>query len=135
VLKHDAFKDVRIASAIALGEIGGSESAIALERASIYDKREDVRKAAATALERLNVKARAAPPISSQVMPRGAGPAPAPPEPAASSPFRGYPAPSATAPETPAPSSDPAPPQSEPAAQPPPPPTPVTAGPQGAGGG
>ena len=53
------FKDVRVAAAIALGEIGGSEAAVALERTSIYDHREDVRKAATTALERLNTKAQA----------------------------------------------------------------------------
>ena len=51
---------MKIASAIALGEIGGSEAAIALERASIYDHKEDVRKASSTALERLNTKAKAA---------------------------------------------------------------------------
>ena len=59
VLKYDNFKDVRVAAAIALGEIGGSEAAVALERTSIYDHREDVRKAATTALERLNTKAQA----------------------------------------------------------------------------
>ena len=46
VLKYDSFKDVRVAAAIALGEIGGSDAAMALERSSIYDHREDVRKAA-----------------------------------------------------------------------------------------
>src|SRR5205809_107780 len=35
-LKHDLFHDVRVAAAIALGEIGRSEAAIALERCSIY---------------------------------------------------------------------------------------------------
>ena len=50
VLKYDLHKDVRIAGAIALGEIGGSEAAIALERSSIYDHKEDVRRAAANAL-------------------------------------------------------------------------------------
>ena len=44
VLKYDLHKDVRIAGAIALGEIGGSEAAIALERSSIYDHKEDVRR-------------------------------------------------------------------------------------------
>ena len=58
VLKYDSSKDVRIASAIALGEIGGSESAVALERCAIYDQKEEVRKAAATALERLNAQAK-----------------------------------------------------------------------------
>ena len=66
VLKYDLHKDVRIASAIALGEIGGSDAAIALERCSIYDHKDDVRHAASTALERLNTKAKAAPPISSE---------------------------------------------------------------------
>src|SRR5271155_3839826 len=69
VLKYDSSKDVRIASAIALGEIGGSDSAVALERCAIYDHKEEVRKAATTALERLNAKARTAPPLSSQVAP------------------------------------------------------------------
>ena len=59
-------KDVRIASAIALGEIGGSDSAVALERCAIYDKKDEVRKAATTALERLNAQAKNAPPITSQ---------------------------------------------------------------------
>ncbi len=54
VLKYDSSKDVRVASAIALGEIGGSDSAVALERCAIYDHKEEVRKAATTALERLN---------------------------------------------------------------------------------
>ena len=45
VLKNDNFKDVRIASAIALGEIGGSQAAIALERSAVYDHRDDVRRA------------------------------------------------------------------------------------------
>ena len=58
VLKYDSSKDVRIASAIALGEIGGSDSAVALERCAIYDKKEEVRKAATTALERLNAQAK-----------------------------------------------------------------------------
>ena len=49
---------MRVASAIALGEIGGSESAVALERCAIYDKKDEVRKAATTALERLNTKAK-----------------------------------------------------------------------------
>ncbi len=35
-LKYDTWKDVKIASAIALGEIGGSEAAIALERDARY---------------------------------------------------------------------------------------------------
>src|SRR5262249_43937675 len=39
VLKYDNFKDVRIAAAIALGEIGGSDAAVALERSAIYDHR------------------------------------------------------------------------------------------------
>jgi hypothetical protein len=57
-----------VASAIALGEIGGSDAAVALERSAIYDHREDVRKASTTALNRLNAKAQtttaAAPPLA-----------------------------------------------------------------------
>ena len=76
VLKYDSSKDVRIASAIALGEIGGSDSAVALERCAIYDKKEDVRKAATNALERLNAQAKNAPPLSSEVAPLGRSAAP-----------------------------------------------------------
>ncbi len=120
VLKYDYHKDVRIASAIALGEIGGSESAVALERASIYDHKEDVRHASATALERLNAKAKASPPMSSElVRPRAV---PTPPDATTSSPFRGE-QPAETAPTEP----DPSPAQADPGAnQPPPPPTPVS---------
>jgi HEAT repeats len=131
VLKYDLHKDVRIASAIALGEIGGSDAAIALERSSIYDHKEDVRHAATTAIERLNAKAKAAPPNSSELgRPRVL---PQSPDPSTRSPFQGYPG----APESSAesPSGKPEPAQPEPAAnQPPPPPTPVT-GNAGSGNG
>jgi hypothetical protein len=128
VLKYDLHKDVRIAGAIALGEIGGSEAAIALERSSIYDHKEDVRHAAETAIERLNAKAKAAPPMSSPSgRPRVA---PQPPNPRVRSPFQGYPAAGETPPETPASNPEPPPAQADPAAnQPPPPPTPVTGSP------
>jgi hypothetical protein len=122
VLKYDTSKDVRVASAIALGEIGGSDSAVALERAAIYDKKDDVKKAATTALERLNAQAKNAPPPGSEAAPFPSGPrAPVTPMP---SPFRE----SAPAPlEPPGPASEPA--QPDPAgSQPPPPPTPVTSG-------
>jgi hypothetical protein len=129
VLKYDSSKDVRIASAIALGEVGGSDSAVALERCAIYDKKDEVRKAATTALERLNAQAKNAPPISSQVAPSGT--APRPPVTSTPSPF-GESAPPAL--EPPAQANDGSPAQAEPAgSQPPPPPTPVTSGPRGAG--
>ena len=117
---------MKIASAIALGEIGGSEAAIAWSRASIYDHKEEVRKASSTALERLNTKAKAA-----FMLPPG-GPSAAPPLPPASSPspFRQSAPPSG-------PGSEPPPgmvsqPESSPAELiPPPPPTPVASGPGG----
>ncbi len=128
VLKYDLHKDVRIASAIALGEIGGSDAAIALERSSIYDHKEDVRHAASTALERLNTKAKAGPPISSEV--GGSRALPQPPDPSAHSPFQGYPGTGESSPEPRAGNPDPSPAQAEPAGnQPPPPPTPVTGNP------
>jgi HEAT repeats len=125
VLKYDSSKDVRIASAIALGEIGGSDSAVALERCAIYDKKEDVRKAATNALERLNAQAKNSPPLSSEVAPSAK--APRPPVTAGPSPFQE----SAPPPlEPPGPASETAP--ADPAgSEPPPPPTPVTSGPRG----
>ena len=124
VLKYDSSKDVRIASAIALGEIGGSDSAVALERGAIYDHKEEVRKAATTALERLNAQAKNAPPINTQVAPSLG--APRPPVTSTPSPFRESPPPAL---EPPGPASEPGPAQAEPAgSQPPPPPTPVTSG-------
>jgi HEAT repeats len=126
VLKYDSSKDVRIASAIALGEIGGSDSAVALERCAIYDKKDEVRKAATTALERLNAQAKNSPPISSEVAPSAT--APRPPVTSAPSPFHDSPPPL----EPPGPAGEAS--QADPAgSQPPPPPTPVTSGP-GAGG-
>jgi hypothetical protein len=124
VLKYDSSKDVRIASAIALGEIGGSDSAVALERCAIYDKKEDVRKAATTALERLNAQAKNAAQTGSQVGPAAA--VPRPPVTSTPSPFRESPPPAL---EPPGPAGEASPAQTEPAgSQPPPPPTPVTSG-------
>ena len=129
VLKYDSSKDVRIASAISLGEIGGSDSAVALERCAIYDKKEEVRKAATTALERLNAQAKNAAPISSPVAPSGT--APRPPVTSTPSPFGQSPPPAL---EPPGSASEASPAQAEPAgSQPPPPPTPVTSGPSGSG--
>lgn len=51
VLKNDWFKDVRIAAAHALGEIGSPDAEAALERAVVYEKKEEVRDAAALALQ------------------------------------------------------------------------------------
>ena len=121
---------MRIASAIALGEIGGSESAVALERCAIYDQKEDVRKAAATALERLNAKARSAPPIASQVAPSNAMPAPPGDVHAVAVPRIAAAGPRATGTGRRAVARPGRPPASS---QPPPPPTPVTAGPAGGG--
>ena len=126
VLKYDSSKDVRIAAAIALGEIGGSDSAVALERCAIYDKKDDVRKAATNALERLNAQAKT-PTVTSETSPAAA--ASRPPVTPMPSPFR----------ESPPPPLEPAAPVGETpqadsvGSQPPPPPTPVTSGP-GAGG-
>jgi HEAT repeats len=128
VLKYDSWKDVRIAAAIALGEIGGSDAAVALERCAIYDKKDEVKKAATNALERLNAKAKA-----NGSAPTAARPLPTPPPPNAqtSSPFAGYPTqsgePAKEAPEAKS--------GSEPAQgtlTPPPPPSPVTPGSGGA---
>ena len=122
VLKYDSSKDVRIASAIALGEIGGSDFAVALERCAIYDKKEDVRKAATTALERLNAQAKNSPPRSSPG--RYLAPtASRPPVTSTPSPFHESPPPPLEPPGIDPPPADAA------GSQPPPPPTPVTAGP------
>jgi len=52
-LKLDSDKTVRITAANSIAQIGDPKSAIYLERASIYDKRQDVRDAAAAALARM----------------------------------------------------------------------------------
>ncbi len=52
-LKLDSDKTVRINAANAIAQIGDPKSAIYLERASIYDKRQDVRDASAAALARM----------------------------------------------------------------------------------
>ena len=46
-------KDVKIAAAQALGQIGGTDSEVVLERCIVYEKKEEVRDAAALALRRL----------------------------------------------------------------------------------
>jgi HEAT repeats len=125
VLKYDSSKDVRIASAIALGEIGGSDSAVALERCAIYDKKEDVRKAATNALERLNAQAKNSPPLSSEVAPSAT--APRPPVTSQPSPFHE----SAPPPLEPPGQASETTPTDAAGSQPPPPPTPVTSGPGG----
>jgi hypothetical protein len=119
VLKYDNWKDVRIASAIALGEIGTNEAAVALERAAIYDHKEDVRKACTNALGRLNARVKAGVASRPPVGPVGTvAPLPATNTP---SPFR-RPEPSAP-PDAGAPTTD-ALPQGD--LTPPPPPAPVT---------
>jgi hypothetical protein len=52
-LKHDLSKEVRIASATALAEIGDPRAEVPLQSASMFDKRREVRDAAAEALHRL----------------------------------------------------------------------------------
>ena len=52
-LEHDFDKDVRVASAWALGEIADEGGAIALERAALSDKRHEVRDAAKIAFKKL----------------------------------------------------------------------------------
>ena len=52
-LKLDSDKSVRINAANAIAQIGDPKSAIYLERASIYDKRQDVRDTASAALARM----------------------------------------------------------------------------------
>ena len=52
-LEHDFDKEVRVAAAWALGEIGDNRAAVPLERAAQFDKRQDVRTAAKAAYGRL----------------------------------------------------------------------------------
>ncbi len=52
-LDHDLDREVRVASAWALGEIADPRAAVALERAALYDKRQEVRDAANTAYRKL----------------------------------------------------------------------------------
>jgi hypothetical protein len=52
-LKNDSSKDVRMASAWALAEIGDPAAGVALERAALFDKRKEVRDAAIEAHSRL----------------------------------------------------------------------------------
>jgi HEAT repeats len=52
-LKEDYSKEVRIASAWALAEIGDPNAGVALERAALFDKRKEVRDAATEAYNRL----------------------------------------------------------------------------------
>jgi HEAT repeat protein len=66
-LKHDSSKDVRIASAVALGEIGGHEAEVVLNRCIVYEKKEDVRVAAAGALRMLKERETTAPPPQIQI--------------------------------------------------------------------
>jgi len=140
VLKYDSAKDVRIAAANSLGEIGGSEAEVVLERCIIYEKKQEVKDAAAAAL-RLVRERRAADPRAGQSppppltrsapaaspnqtqqseVPRLTTPLPSPDP--RSSPFR--PQPGSQEPPLDGPSSDtPAPSDAE--RMPPPPPTPV----------
>jgi hypothetical protein len=60
-LKYDSSKDVKVAAADALGQIGGTESEVVLERCIIYEKKQDVRDAAAAALRSLRQRRDLAP--------------------------------------------------------------------------
>ena len=66
-LKYDSSKDVKIAAATALGEIGAGDAEVVLERCVIYEKRQDVRDAAAAALRSLRDRRSAAPVADSSV--------------------------------------------------------------------
>lgn len=52
-LKNDHSKDVRMAAAWGLAEIGDKRAGVALERASMFDKKQEVREAAAVAYKRI----------------------------------------------------------------------------------
>jgi hypothetical protein len=52
-LKNDNEKEVRVASAWALAEIGDPRAGVGLERAALFDKKREVREAAAEAYRRL----------------------------------------------------------------------------------
>ena len=52
-LKNDHSKDVRMAAAWGLAEIGDKRAGVALERASMFDKKQEVRDAAAVAYKRI----------------------------------------------------------------------------------
>lgn len=52
-LRNDWSKEVRVASAWALGEIGDPKAGVPLQRASLFDHREEVRAVAAKAAEKL----------------------------------------------------------------------------------
>jgi hypothetical protein len=89
-LKNDSSKTVRVAAATAIGEIGDEQAAVVLERATIYEKRQEVRDAAAAALAKMKARppataAAAAPtPATAANMPAGRvrPPLPTPPPPA-----------------------------------------------------
>jgi hypothetical protein len=52
-LEHDSDKNVRIAAAWALAEVGDSRAAVPLQRAALYDKKQDVRRIASESYHRL----------------------------------------------------------------------------------
>jgi HEAT repeat protein len=52
-LKNDHSKDVRVAAANALGEIGDPGASLYLERSVVYDHKQEVRDAASAALARM----------------------------------------------------------------------------------
>jgi len=97
-LKNDYDKDVRVASAWSLSEIGDPRAGVALERAALFDRRQDVREAAAKAYRRLPKEGAApVPAAAGDARPQGASPAdpegrrdtpPPPPVPAEPAAFR-----------------------------------------------
>ena len=52
-LEHDGDRDVRVAAAWALGEIGDERAALTLQRASLSDRKHEVREAANIAYRKL----------------------------------------------------------------------------------
>lgn len=75
-LERDGDRDVRVAAAWALGEIGDSRSAMPLERAALYDKKTEVRTAANDAYRRLPRPGQAPPPQQGQAPPPMQGQSP-----------------------------------------------------------
>jgi hypothetical protein len=76
VLKNDSSKEVRVAAATSLGELGGGEAEVVLERCIIYEKKQDVKDAAAAALRMLRQERAADPQTGRFAQPRLSGTVP-----------------------------------------------------------